>query len=444
MKYTKKYQLGGKTPKEIMEEARRNQALELDAQARESRPALNISRYISPEVTVDMPAQKELELKNFNVPFGQAFANARKAGLKEFEWFNPKNNRLEKFTTALASNNAETAKKPEVQVKAESVKNVDTSTPSEVTSPVISSTTSLPRNNIIATQHITRPDTSGIPTSARTSSSINRGFWDRGIFGGTVDWLRKIDQRNRASQQANYSRSPERSPLFQQGGTIQRSGWDRFFRRTPAYTPINETESTTRFIDSPLIGRTKEHRVIKRTTPTGDQFSQMTITNPGTNRADTIFTPPGNRANPDLYPKFTPRDIRLQNKKGVGKESYMQKFTSPNYFSGLKAFQQGGKVEETNQEQLILDFAIRYLKGLGVEESVLQNGIPEENIEDVTNAINEVDTPEFWLAYEEDPDAAMQDYLASREDFSEEAIEFAKKGAKLKALKKLNRNKKIK
>lgn len=101
MKYNKekvkKSQPGGKTPKEIMEEARRNQAIERQAQARDiARDAVRtsgIAAYQSTPVTIQVPRQ-ELVLKEFEPStfskefepstFSQAFRAARKAGLKEF------------------------------------------------------------------------------------------------------------------------------------------------------------------------------------------------------------------------------------------------------------------------------------------------------------------------------------------------------------------------
>lgn len=147
---------------------------------------------------------------------------------------------------------------------------------------------------------------------------------------------------------------------------------------------------------------------------------------------------------------YTPDSVRINTKYGDPRgrtpkdlNTFLSRFNEAMFRSDSKIqpldkkkFQQGGKVEETNQEQLILDFALRYMKGLGVDESELKNGIPDEYIPEITEAFNAVaNSTEFWLAYEEDPEATMQDYLASREDLSEEQAVFAKKGAKLKQLK---------
>ena len=96
----KKYQKGGKSPQEIMAEARRIQALEQEAQrvdramladpAREQAVAtanITTPRYLNTPV-VNMPQisnRFNAEIKTSNQTFDQAFAAALKAGLKEFD-----------------------------------------------------------------------------------------------------------------------------------------------------------------------------------------------------------------------------------------------------------------------------------------------------------------------------------------------------------------------
>lgn len=97
--------------------------------------------------------------------------------------------------------------------------------------------------------------------------------------------------------------------------------------------------------------------------------------------------------------------------------------------------QQGGKVEEGNQE-LIADFAIRYLRGQGIaeEDIVGQDGnINPQYIDELTEVIQEVNTPEFWDSYKQDPDETLAAYMESTQ--TPEQVEMAKKGAKLKQLK---------
>lgn len=82
---TKKFATGGKTPKEIMEEARRNQAIERQAQARDKVKTSGIAAYQSTPVTIQAPRQ-EVALKEYKpISFSEAFRRASKAELKEFD-----------------------------------------------------------------------------------------------------------------------------------------------------------------------------------------------------------------------------------------------------------------------------------------------------------------------------------------------------------------------
>lgn len=94
MKYSKdkkkKLQKEGKTPQQIMEEARRNQAIEQGIQAENNtfremniRPVSTLATTVAPtmgQVNPNVATTPERQLT-----FGEAFAQARKAGLKEFD-----------------------------------------------------------------------------------------------------------------------------------------------------------------------------------------------------------------------------------------------------------------------------------------------------------------------------------------------------------------------
>lgn len=193
---------------------------------------------------------------------------------------------------------------------------------------------------------------------------------------------------------------------------------------------VNSSTYTTYKEKTPFIGFPKEVRSIVG--PNG-QTSTMVIKNPNTSKADTTFIPPGYAKDPDLYPKFTPQDIR----EGKGTGSYLEKFTSPTYFPHIGKHQQGGKVSNSDaSQQLYVDFAVRYLKAKGIseEDMVDESGsLNDEYIQEVTSVIGEIDTPEFWEAYKQDPDGTVNMYIKSSSD--PEEIELAKKGAKLKQLK---------
>lgn len=99
------------------------------------------------------------------------------------------------------------------------------------------------------------------------------------------------------------------------------------------------------------------------------------------------------------------------------------------------SFQQGGTMEQgISQEDLIMDFAIRYLTTMGVAEQDIMDrdgNVNPEYVEEITAAINEVDNPEFWEAYEQAPDELVMEYIESS---NSGAIEMARKGAKLRVL----------
>lgn len=118
-------------------------------------------------------------------------------------------------------------------------------------------------------------------------------------------------------------------------------------------------------------------------------------------------------------------------------------------------YQQGGTINNStnSSDELYADFAIRLLSSLGLSENeILVNGeLNPQYSEMVINSINEIDTPEFWNAYVQNPDQIVNEYINSKspqENMDTETssavdensdIEFARKGA---ALKQLRKNKK--
>lgn len=171
-----------------------------------------------------------------------------------------------------------------------------------------------------------------------------------------------------------------------------------------------------------------EKRVIRKEVPYAKLYSIMSIRNPGTNRADTTFIAPSGT-------KYNMNDVR----SGKAPSGYSYKF----FEKPVGYFQQGGTVdneESGSMDQLYVDFAIRYLKAKGIsEDSMVDNegGLKDEFLEEVSTAINEVDSPDFWEQYQSNPDAAVQSYIESKMEPAQ--IEMARKGAKLKKLKKLKK-----
>jgi hypothetical protein len=399
MKYnkekTKKFQKGGKTPKEIMEEARRNQAIERQAQARDiARDAVRtsgIAAYQSTPVTIQAPRQ-ELVLKEFEPStFSQAFRAARKAGLKEFTW------QGKRFTTDLAGTAANT--------------------------PVVNDTTYdggvLPELVVTAPAPKTEGQTQQRDWSQVQAPNINYGTIRADHRPKRIDWgwlRRRLMGLNQGSI------------LYQQGGQLHlRNVWEKIFGITPDYTPVNSQESITSYMDNTLKGPV-EKRVIRKEVPYANLYSIMSIRNPGTNRADTTFIAPSGT-------KYNMNDVR----SGKTPSGYSYKF----FEKPVGYFQQGGTVdnkESGSMDQLYVDFAIRYLKAKGISEDSMvddEGGLKDEFLEEVSTAINEVDSPDFWEQYQSNPDAAVQSYIESK--MEPEQIEMARKGAKLKKLKKLKK-----
>lgn len=401
---TKKFQKGGKTPKEIMEEARRNQAIERQAQTRDIVSTSGIPAYQSRPVTIQAPRQ-ELVLKEFApsqpVSFSQAFAEARKAGLKEFTW------QGKRFTTDLADTAANTPV-------------VNSPTVNDITYdggvlPELVVTAPAPKIEGQTQQR----DWSQVQAPNRDPGTIRADHRPKRIDWG---WLRRrlmgLNQGSILYQQGGQL------PKFQQGDKLPLRSWlERFFRVEPNYTPVNSQESITSYMDNTLRGPV-EKRVIRKEVPYANLHSTMSIRNPGTNRADTTFTAPSGT-------KYKMDDVR----SGKAPSGYSYKF----FEKPVGYFQQGGTIENEESgstDQLYVDFAIRYLKAKGISEDDMvddEGGLRDEFVEEVTTAINEVDSPDFWEQYQSNPDAAIQSYIESK--MEPEQIEMAKKGAKLKKLK---------
>ncbi len=391
MKYSKdkkkKLQKGGKTPQQIMEEARRNQAIEQGIQAENNtframniRPVSTLASTVSPtigQVNPNVATTPERQLT-----FGEAFAQARKAGLKEFTW----NNKL--FTTNL---------KNETVIKSPANTNVNTLS-------TVTNTSTTNERNIPPVTNVKAP-------------SIRKGLSGVSDYTG---WTGKKIPSTPTIYTPSIFRRDNISLSYQQGGVIQkplhlRNIWERIFNITPKYTDINNEESIVSYMDG-----NKRKDVIRKEIPYGNKelFSTRIITNPLTDKADTTYVSPSGLT-------FDNKFI----KKNPNYQSYLNKFGS--YFK----YQQGGKAEQIN-DQLYVDFAVRYLNARGISEEDMTDetgALKAEYIDDVTTILQEVNTPEFWEEYKKNPDKAISNYIGNNE--SPEQVEMAKKGMKLKSLK---------
>lgn len=438
-KNLKKFATGGKTPAQIMEEARRNQAIERQAQARDAVSTSGIAAYQSAPVTIQTPRQ-EVVLKEYAaskpVSFSQAFGEANKAGLKEFTW-NGK-----RYTTDVAGTPQTTP--------SDNVQDLVTETPTGTsvilnpewgtygqfsrtapggTSTPIATPTFIPTPPVTNTPPVRI--TKGPPAG---STPEERRARRQEIWGPLINTLRTNRARNRnreASRAADIQYVGTRS-IMQQGGKIEdnplhlRNGLEKFFRIEPRYTSVNPasstpTESVTDYMDNTWRG---PQRVSKIRKPRGENTSgyltsTRVISNPWTDKADTTY--------------IAPTGARFGSSRII-EAPYLQSY--PDKFGKYFKHQQGGKVESANDEMYV-DFAVRYLSALGVGETEMvdeEGGLREEYAEAVTVALQEIDSPEFWEHYHSNPDEAVGAYVESKQ--SPEQVEMAKKGAKLKMLKK--------
>ena len=98
-------------------------------------------------------------------------------------------------------------------------------------------------------------------------------------------------------------------------------------------------------------------------------------------------------------------------------------------------FQQGGQMpQEGSQEELVLDFAVRYLVTMGVpEEDIMdpQGNLNPEHQQELEQVFNsqEID----WSDYAASPDEYMQQFIGNLQA----QTQMARKGAKLKRLSQL-------
>lgn len=447
---TKKFASGGKSPKEIMEEARRNQAIEKQAQARDKVKTSGIAAYQSTPVTIQAPRQ-EVVLKEYEPStFSQAFRQARKAGLKEFTWRGDRfNTDLEdtsqttKTNTSAVNNSTVNAPLSEEQLRRNAIIREHGTEGLEISNttydggvlPELIVTTAIPKiipqqrdNTNIVIQHpqdiarskVSLPDLGTIGPAGKEQKKIDWGWLRRKLLG--------LNQGSILYKQGGQL------PAYQQGGQIlkyqagapiyKRTLWERFWNIKPKTQPVLDSgdESIRKYRD----GNVDIYEIIKDVPyGNGSLTSTRRIVNPGTTEPDTLYVRPDGE-------KFKSKDI----KKNPSLQSYPDKFNR--YFK----YQQGGTMEESGPtDEMYVDFAVRFLSKLGVGEKDMvdeEGGLKDEHAETVTVALQELEsTPEFWDTYVSDPDAAVDAYIESKQ--SPEQVEMARKGAKLKKLQKLKK-----
>lgn len=418
---TKKFQQGGKTPKEIMEEARRNQAIwqqqqEANISAAIARDAANtaardavynsgIPAYQSPPVHIQDP--RSLVLDKIN-PDRRTHTMGN-SNLSEVVILGKGPRREQRPAPTTTTNTTTRELPPETEVVIPRIINEEDSTRVVTGQPQLEKEL----NSELANRG---RDWSQEQAPNRDPGSIYANHRPKRIDWG---WIRR-----------KWNGLNQGSILYQQGGQLPlRSGLERFFRIEPRYTSVDSTsltptESVTDYIDNTLRGPKRVSRIRKPVDyGSGYLTSTRVIRNPWTDKSDTTYvTPSGDRFN------------QFEATRTPSLRSYPDKFGK--YFK----HQQGGTIvnEETGStDQLYVDFAIRYLKAKGVSEDNMvdnEGGLKDEFLEEISTAINEVDSPDFWEQYQSNPDEVVQSYIESKMEPAQ--IEMARKGAKLKKLKK--------
>ena len=104
-----------------------------------------------------------------------------------------------------------------------------------------------------------------------------------------------------------------------------------------------------------------------------------------------------------------------------------------------RGYQQGGAIQQqgVDKEALVADFVVRYLKTMGVPEEAIvtpEGSVNPEYEQELTTVITEIDSPEFWEAYQNSPDEVVTQVVRAR---NPNAVTVARKGAKLKRLSQL-------
>ncbi len=130
----------------------------------------------------------------------------------------------------------------------------------------------------------------------------------------------------------------------------------------------------------------------------------------------------------------TPTPDKQQN-LGIGYgsgRSYRKEGGTINKFQ--RGYQQGGSVQQStegSQEELVLDFAVRYLVTIGVpEEDIMdpQGNLNPEHQQELEQVFNSQEI--VWSDYAASPDEYMQQFIGNLQA----QTQMARKGAKLKRL----------
>lgn len=235
--------------------------------------------------------------------------------------------------------------------------------------------------------------------------------------GGTINKYEKgtrgVARTNQEQHALDMTRLPKRN-IFQHMLGISPNSYNtgRFYNNASG---VKTPETVSRHITP--FGR--DETLINKPVSYGNLTSRRTI-----HKGDTTYTQPNGyeTKNPSFINSFTQADKR--------------------YWDGLEGVQskqQGGQVQQqgANKETLVADFVVRYLKTMGVPEEMIvtpEGSVNPEYEEELTAVITELDSPEFWEAYQKSPDEVVKQVVREK---NPNAVTMARKGAKLQRLSQL-------
>lgn len=437
MKYNKekvkKSQPGGKTPQQIMAEARANQAewraqqaQISDAIAKDAEETARRDRLSQIQVPAATPSLGTVTNK-FNsdinsldsLSFGQAFSKARQSGLKTFKY------KGKLYTTEIADsgNNQSGSDKYFTPVGGweewKNIRNIILQQPVDNTSSNTSAETSTESKSKSSTKNT--KTTTGIVNTNNKKSVPNTYFISTNTYMPSND---VAASNNFYQKGTNWESRINKNWInsYQKGGSIPRLN---IIQAILGMRPDNKVQLNSEeygYSYRRPWGDAIYSEIVKKIPyGNGTLTSQRKIVNPLTPKADTIYTmPSGDRVT-------SPEDLAR----------YKYKFKLLDSLASKK--QEGGTIdmndESEDREQLIVNFAAELLKASGLNEEDIvddEGNIKEEYAGFLVDAISEVDSPEFWEEFKKSPTTVVEEYIKSK---TPEKVEYAKKGMKLKQLK---------
>lgn len=485
-KVKKRVEVGntGKTKEEIMAEARSNQTREKGQQAMDKEAKLaaenrktaadnaNISKPktdLSTKTIAKQPLAKTFgrsltEIKRAPVKqsldelsFGEAFNKSYNEGLKVFEWKGKKystDQKKEETPVPEQKTNREQHSKDVKRLPRLSRWkslgwnwfNLDPGTGS-----VDTKWTHTRGDGVNQPWLINRFVTSGDKDVAFLSIGDNKRILERNIQNGDTTYVNHRGDEDRWNIYkeifADGDKKVWESRGYQQGGTINKfqrgtqgsgitradlpttSKWNIFGFQPDAakWFPTDrdlrpgQTEEVSRYMH-----RNKDITTLRRPRPyyTADQPSMYnstrTINWDNNTPVDTTYTYRGKVIQPNT----------------IDYERYKAAFAGGDraLLQNIGKHQQGGQVEQQPQmteEDLVIDFTVRYFSALGVApEDIMdqQGSLNPAYVEEITNVFQQGDID--WESYMASPDEYIQQFVGSR-------MQMARKGAKLKRLSQL-------